>query len=615
MDTPNPQKKLSTARGRDGDNNLIVPGLPNIKYAYLVNVYEQYIDIKDNIKSFSIIEDLYSPILKANISIRDNVNLFQDFQINGSEMFEIEIEIDDGLNQITILKLDLHIHKVTRYEKTKDAINVSEIDMELVNRITYASSLSKICKGIHGDGNGGRYPGLGTDPYLEIKDIFRKLTDQQKNNRGSLIYENETKSELQQLASSNFHDNITRIQGNITRRSPLAAIEFLRTKCWDISFSPFFIFHKLSRNEERESANRISTEHIYMASLSDLIEDESNPIYYATLQKDQKNGGFAGGRKLAYKYTDGITDLKENPPGTSGYYNSQKIKILSIDSVAEMNQLKKASTGGYGNELQIVDYLRKDMVSKQFNPGVGSPAPPKFILKQFLPAYSSDDYTAAGDNRIIPFANILFNKKSIATGIEASPFSDASNVGGAELFKQKQMTLHLPSTQYPTPEFSDILVNTPDAGEHNDGQADLTYRTAPELYAHGLNMVKYYYGQLDTRQALEIMVHGDTNLNPGVRIVCEIVRSSAKQQAAQSAIEDIDENLSGIYLITTAIHNIKDGVYTTRMRVIKIEDREDSKLTRGKEGVQAGLDKILLAWQAVNGESPISSILTTTMLA
>ena len=606
MPEGNASLNLTTGRGVDGDGNIVIPGFCEIETLQISNRYGAWIDISSLVLEFNIFYDLYSPVLKGNIKIRDNVNLFQGMQFNGSEELRVIINIEpnkDGVKNANSndVVLIFHTEKYTRLEKTQEVINVQEIHVDLVCRTAYASKLSRVCKGLRfQDGM------MGTDPYIEIEEIWKKLTLNQEST-GTSIYR-DSGGQLQKMGEGNSrHENITRIQGNITNRSPLQAIEFLRTKCFDISFAPFFIYPSLTKKHEDTRGREFN----FISSLTDIAEENTNPTYYAPIRS---------GVWLPYKYTAGFTDKESGDPGSDSYYDNQKVKIISLNTNMEMSMLDQAAEGGFGNCVQIVDYLRKDMISKQMNPGFDA-APPGWVINDFkLP---EESLTGRG----VPFSNILFDGKSISIG--GGPGFNDGNQNNNELFEQSKSLIHLPATQTLHPEISSSLAYDADtisqpeedgaapnqfianrlgitAQEHlPSGELDMQFRTAPELYAQGLNMMKYYSAIMDNRQSLEISVHGDIHLNPGVKIEIEIPLSAQLKDDSESGLT-IDENLSGIYLIVGVSHSFKTGVYMTRCKIIKLRDRPASEIERGESTggpTGEGILSVLKHWySSTNGE-------------
>ena len=260
IDSKQPNIVPSTARGYDANNNLIVPGLPEFTRIVLVNRHGFKVDIGEMVLGIDIIEDLYSPILKGTLRLHDKINFFEEYQFDGSESVRIIIKVQASRTVTNVLDLSFKFVNFSRFQKTTESINVQQYDVELVNYITYASQLSKICRRIK------------DDPYEQIKLIFKELTKDQGDSTISWKPYGNGNEELQTL--SNPHLNVTRLQGNITSRSPLSAIEFLRTKCFDLSFSPFFIYNQLSPDSERAGGSsgdgegrRKSRENILISSL------------------------------------------------------------------------------------------------------------------------------------------------------------------------------------------------------------------------------------------------------------------------------------------------------------------------------------------------------------
>jgi len=71
----------------------------------------------------------------------------------------------------------------------------------------------------------------------------------------------------------------------------------------------------------------------------------------------------------------------------------------------------------------------------------------------------------------------------------------------------------------------------------------------------------------------EIEVYGDFRLNPGRKIKIEVPKSSDPTEyntiINTANTEELDLSLSGEYLVAVAVHTFKEGVYTSRLKILK----------------------------------------------
>ncbi len=71
----------------------------------------------------------------------------------------------------------------------------------------------------------------------------------------------------------------------------------------------------------------------------------------------------------------------------------------------------------------------------------------------------------------------------------------------------------------------------------------------------------------------EIEVFGDFKLNPGRKIKIEVPKSANIEEYDRDInpknLEELDESMSGEYIVAVAAHTFKEGVYKTRLKIIK----------------------------------------------
>ena len=389
----------------DSEGAPLVPSAYSIEEFTLINIDGKDKNITEFITSFNIIEELFSPVIICNINIRDDENLFADLQLSGQEKINLSIKIIpiDGNSASDEISLEFLVKEYPNFRKTTDAINVQEYSLVAISNFAYISQLTRISKAI-------------PDP----RETFLNPIDEIK-----YIFENNLKEGLgSNYSISISEDVVSKFKGNITLRSPLAAIEFLRTKSYDVNNAPFFVYNKISGG---------MFNHINIESLTSILE---KPVYYAN------------GDQVPYNYTAGFVNAALTDPGDSDYYKKLKLRILSLNANLKINKLKQGSAGVYGNSLQIYRYAFKDTISHQFDP-YATAAPNPAILPGLAPQGTK------------PFANLKYNddSKGVVTLGEAQ-----------ELSNYIRTELHLPPAQTPAdinsgfktaPEiYVDVLNNT-----------------------------------------------------------------------------------------------------------------------------------------------------------
>jgi len=69
----------------------------------------------------------------------------------------------------------------------------------------------------------------------------------------------------------------------------------------------------------------------------------------------------------------------------------------------------------------------------------------------------------------------------------------------------------------------------------------------------------------------EVTVYGDLYLNPGRKINLEIYKAinvEIYDKSTRNSIDQLDERISGPYIISNVTHSFSDGYYTSKLRVV-----------------------------------------------
>jgi hypothetical protein len=205
----------NTPRGVGADGNAIVPSAYSIKKFLCKNSAGAEFDITQLVTSFTITEELFSPVIVLNINIRDNINFFEDFALSGEEtiFLDIEREAERERGGTSLIRLEFAVKEYPNYQKLADEPNVQEYNIVAVSPFAYSSMLNRISRSVKGN------------PLDAISKILKDDLSQKIDLKSPCV---------------------TSFDGIITIQSPLKAVEWLKGKCFDSSGSPFFIFSTIS---------------------------------------------------------------------------------------------------------------------------------------------------------------------------------------------------------------------------------------------------------------------------------------------------------------------------------------------------------------------------------
>jgi hypothetical protein len=301
----------NTSRNLDADGKPLYPSTYKFEKFIMINKRGDEQDISHLVTSFTIAEEIFSPLLTAKIVIRDNVNFFEAFGLDGQEIVKVKIEYLDSFegqseNRTFRYKYLSYQFVVTDYaifEKTTESINVQEYEINLVSPWAYLSRLQQISESVKGD------------PVDAIEEIFKTYLaspsfNYQSKERHPCIVDN--------------------LKAVITKRTPLQAVEYLRGLCYDKERSPFFIYTTL-QNEE-----------IIARSWADII-GSANKVY--------------GSYQLKPFVEEGI--------GTVENLRELRSKIISLNSNIKLDKLSQAVAGGVGSVIEVVDFENRAYIEQK----------------------------------------------------------------------------------------------------------------------------------------------------------------------------------------------------------------------------------------------------------
>lgn len=176
-------------------------------------------DITSLVESFTITEELYSPIVTFTANIKDSINFFEAAKICGQEKISIKISKKPSSKDAeTEITLDFYVKEYTNFERSLTTPNTQLYTLVAVPEFAYVSELKKISRSIK------------KNVVNNIKDIFKKDLNTEIN--------------ASDKCTSEF-------AGIITIQSPLRAIEWLRTRAFTINHSPFFLYCNISAKDKK----------------------------------------------------------------------------------------------------------------------------------------------------------------------------------------------------------------------------------------------------------------------------------------------------------------------------------------------------------------------------
>lgn len=452
----------NTPKGVAPDGNIaLIPSAYTVKSLSIQNSKGELRDIQNIVTSFTITEELFSPVVIFNARIRDTINFFEDFAISGQEIINVKLQKVDVARQkrdpANTSQRDVEINFIVKeypnYEKTVTNIGTQEYNLIAVSDYGYLSMLKRISRSVKGN----------------VAENIRKIFENDLN---------VTKVIVRGSCSTAF-------DGILTIQSPLKAVEWLRKKAYDVNGAPFFVYVTISSGV------------VLISSLTTLLK---GPLY------------------STYRYHQFL----KNTAATPESYAESMSRVLNMKSNIKLDKLKQATEGGFANRTDVTDYAKKSFISKIFD-------------------YSKDDTVAK--NRLL---------ENTTYGQAMNFFSKGKTSPAANL------------TGSPDASRSLLSVNT-------DANSNGAPNSSGPL-AENIGRAKSYLANLESMNH-EIEVYGDFRLNPGRKIKIEVPKSSNPTEyntnINKSNTEELDLSLSGEYLVAVAVHSFKEGVYTSRLKIIK----------------------------------------------
>lgn len=498
----------NSSKNLDADGNPIYPSTYEFEEIMLIkregggNIIQK--SIIHLVTSFNIVEELFSPLLTGKISIRDNENFFEKFRLDGQEIINVKIKYlkDTSSNSYETLQHQFVVKDYPQFSKTGESINVQEYEMTLVSSYAYLSRLQQISFGVN--------TGFNT-PIETIRDIFKVYLGNPKFDYPA----------TPEFGPANGRPCVVnKFKAVITLRTPLQAIEWLRSNCYDTENSPFFIYTTLQDNS------------IIAKSWADIITD-TNPAYYPLGGDDPYS----------------IKPFGEAEPGTPEYLKELKTKIINLNSNIKLDKLSQAVAGGIGTAIEVIDLENRSYLEERVQPG-GENQRESLGGGNF---YTRDKVTFNGDVATVEMFG-LPNVGSTFTYLKDEEF-------GFDYLRELKINGKRPeivNSILENPRASQELCYLPVSPYGSD------YKASAAVKLEFLKDSKLYKANMET-ETHNISTYGDPNLKAGTKIEIAIPK------AVDTSKEDPgkDERLSGLYIIAVSVHSFQGGVYTNQLKIIR----------------------------------------------
>lgn len=401
----------NTPKGVENDS-AVIPSAYIVKEFVILNQNGQSADIRNLVTDFNIVEEIFSPIMVLTARIRDNINFFQEFAINGQEIITLSLAKKEGIdppqNHRPALSINLTftVKEYPNYEKSTDSIAAQEYTLIAISNYAYLSALQRISRSVHGNTMNNIVDIFKRDLGLPNEDL-RPATDQ--------------------------YQCVSQFDGVITIQSPLKAIEWLRKKSFDSKGAPFFVYNTITDNR------------ILMKSWSSMIDDSNR----------YPDSDFK------YKFKPYVSSL---PLSQQSYFENMS-RILSMRSNIRLDKLAQATAGGFYNTVEITDFGTKTFIEKIFNATDDNTVKNNRLKRSFSNFKFSDWGKAFGFLSGSPQSqhplNLVKNPEnaSISEISTVSGSNNASNVYESNLNAVKSYLANIESQTHEITVFGDFALN------------------------------------------------------------------------------------------------------------------------------------------------------------
>lgn len=222
--------------------------------------------------------------------------------------------------------------------------------------------------------------------------------------------------------------------------------------------------------------------------------------------------------------------FSKEKPGSPKHTEEERTRILSMTSNIKFDRLSSANAGAYSSRLNVTDYASKSYYTLDF---------------KTKPTTEPATYWTPQKYKI-------------------------KNREGS----QEETTLH----NIPSASIASVHVNTavsPDGAQNSTTAALAPYITFSNAFNARLSEINH-----------EIVVYGDTALNPGTKVTLEIPKA-----LRESTKFEIDPVVSGTFIVVVAAHIFSNGIYTNKLKLVRLTSVELSdNTTLPSVSVNANID-------------------------
>jgi len=300
-----------------------VSGAFFVKKMIIRNQKGELFDLQPIVTSFTLTEELFSPVIMFNARIRDNVNFFEDFAVSGQEIIHIILQKANDKNTRTVeVNLTFLVKEYPNYQKSPQS-SVQEYDLIAVSDFAYLSMLKRISRSVKGN----------------VVDNIKKVFQKDLNMTNVIVTDS----------------CVSSFDGVLVIQSPLKAIEWLRQKAFDAEGAPFFIFPRISSNL------------IAITSLTKLLKRK----LYKTYQYKPQQVAVPGTVEAYEENLDKIINMKSNikldklKQANDGAFSNKTVvtdyakksfisKIFNRDKDAKIKKNKLLEDSPYGKTLNFI---------------------------------------------------------------------------------------------------------------------------------------------------------------------------------------------------------------------------------------------------------------------
>ena len=294
-----PGHNLSAAENAAGER--VIPGAFVIESAMLKSESGEQ-DIRPLITTVTIVAELDSPIVVCKVRIHDDVQLFNSLKLNGREILNLKLQTWNGDEEV-ITDMTFIAKSYPEFKRGLDTQSYQDFSIVFVSPVAFYSRAKQISQSVKG----------------VCSTIIEELFSKHLGGVAEFTVEGIIKC-------------TTKMQAVITYRTPLQAIEWIRSLTYDEDGGEFKLFGNIQNNK------------VVLRSLKDIISQP--PL-------------------RSYTYTR----LQIAEPGTVEHVREVEKKLLDIDITPNMDMMDLVQHGGFGNTVAVIDYQSRMVDDRTTKPG------------------------------------------------------------------------------------------------------------------------------------------------------------------------------------------------------------------------------------------------------